>query len=376
MQSSSPDLAAASINAFAVDLHRVLARRPGNLVTSPASIALAFLMLYEGARGATAGELARVFHLGADPDASRSEFVRLLLRWSGQRDVLAVANRLYAERSLALFPEFLARLAERFGAPLVPLDFRGAAEQARAAINQWVAEHTHHKIRDLLPPPSVRPDTLLVLVNAVYFKNVWSRPFDPDDTCRATFHAPGGTTIVPMMRRTDDLPLAVVADAGLRLIELTYAGGEQSMVIVLPDARDGLPTVERALTAESLQRWLAGLAPRRVAVELPRFELRPPKALALSTVLEQLGLVTIFDPGRADLGGITDGPLVVDEAYHKAFIAVDEQGTTAAAATAVAMVQSPRPNPLEFRADHPFLFLVRDRPSGAILFLGRLDDPA
>src|SRR5688572_30009536 len=112
MQSSSPDLAAASINAFAVDLHRVLARRPGNLVASPASIVLAFLMLYEGARGATAGELARVFHLGADPDASRSEFVRLLLRWSGQRDVLAVANRLYAERSLALFPEFLARLAE------------------------------------------------------------------------------------------------------------------------------------------------------------------------------------------------------------------------------------------------------------------------
>jgi serpin B len=263
-----------------------------------------------------------------------------------------------------------------FAAPLEPLDFKGAWEASRAHINEWVKTRTREKIVDLLPGGSVVRDTRLVLVNAVYFKDTWQTPFDATATRPATFHAPGGAHPVPMMRKTETLRLAAIADAGLSVLEIPYQGGAFSLVVVLPDAVDGIAKVERALTAESLSRWISAARPRLVALQLPRFKIEPGEPLRLARTLTAMGMATAFDGTRANYGGMTDEPLVLSEAFHKAYVAVDEVGTVAAAATAIAMAPGGAPpKAVDFIADRPFLFVLREVASGAILFIGRLTDP-
>jgi serpin B len=374
--SSALDPAATAINGFAVDLYQRLAGTPGDLLVSPASITVAFAMTYLGARGETAEEHARVFrYAGRDTPERLAE---ALARWTAPRRTgeVALANRLFGERTLAMHAAYLERTRAVFGAPLEQVDFRGAPDASRAHINQWVKAQTRDRIVDLLPGDAVRADTRLVLVNAVYFKDVWQSPFRKDATAPGTFHAPGGPRPVPMMRKTETLRLGVVADAGLRVLELPYQGGLFSLVVVLPDAVDGLPAVERALTADALARWTAALRPQQVALELPRFKIEPGEPLRLARTLAAMGMATTFSGLRANFGGISDEPLVVAEAYHKAFVAVDEEGTEAAAATAIAMAPGgPPPRPTAFVVDRPFLFLIRESATGAILFLGRLTAP-
>lgn len=376
------DAAASSINAVAIDLHRALADRPGDLFISPASIAIAFAMVHAGARAATEEELARVFHLGKDGAKAREALAATLASWSraGGGVELAVANRLFGEKTVRFEAAYLAVARDSFAAPLEALDFKTAPQPARAQINKWVAERTHDKIKDLLPPTAIDPMTRLVLVNAVYFKASWGEPFLAAFTQPAKFHGPTGPRDVKMMTRTDDFALAAVPDAKLRALELPYAGGEFAMVVVLPDAKDGLAAVEKRLTAAALAGWLEQLTPQRVALKLPRFTIEPGEGLKLSAVLRGLGLRESFDPERADFTGMAakTEQIYISEAYHKAFIAVDEQGTEAAAATAVVGRgggMPPNDPPIEFTADHPFLFLIRDTRSGAILFMGRLADP-
>jgi serpin B len=373
---------AASINAFGLDLHRQLAAQPGNMFVSPASISTAFAMVHAGAKGATQAEIAKTFHYGETAKLHEG-FAGMLARWDAAAGGLEldVANRLFGETTVKFETAFLDATKATFGAPLETLDFKNGADAARTHINGWVATQTRDKILDLLPPSGVTADTRLVLVNAVYFKAKWAEPFEPSFTVEAPFHGSGGETKVKMMTKTSHMRLGTVADAKAKVLELGYEGGEYSMVVVLPDDEKGLAAVETALTAEGLSSALAGATDQRVALKLPRFEIEPGEALRLRAPLEALGMVTAFDAAKADFTGIAPAAeqVVISEAYHKAFVAVDEAGTEAAAATAISMRAGsapPKDEPVPFVADHPFLFFVRDVGSGAILFMGRLSDPA
>lgn len=372
---------ASSINAFAIDLHHELGSKPGNLFVSPASISIAFAMTHAGAKGATADELAKAFHFPHSTDL-HTGFAGTLARWDAAAGGLEldVANRLFGEKTVAFEPAFLDLTKTVFAAPLEPLDFAGATEASRKHINDWVAVQTKDKIQNLLPEGGVNEATKLVLVNAIYFKAKWADAFEQHMTAKASFAGGTAKKEVDMMRRVDHLKLGVAKDAKLRTLELPYEGGDYSMVVVLPDDAKGLAAVEKALTADALKSWIDGAkADARVDVQLPRFRIEPGAALELRAPLEKLGVKTAWG-GGADFTGMApaDAQLMISEAYHKAFVAVDEAGTEAAAATAVSMkagAAPPSDEPVPFVVDHPFLFLVRDTKTGAILFMGRLVDP-
>jgi serpin B len=373
---------ARSIDAFAAALHGELRARSGNLVHSPLSISSALGLTFAGAAGGTREEMRRVLHLPADDAAAyegyRALFARLheVARDGGARWNLA--NRLWLQEGTTLLPAYVATSERAFGAQSGTLDFRGAPEPARVTINDWVADQTEDRIQDLFPPGTIATDTRLVLANAIWFKGKWQFPFDPGATRPAPFHRGGGTAVdVPTMHRGVELP--VVAIAGARLLELPYAGGRLGMLIVLPDAVDGLPAVERRLAADSLRAWSAGLAepPGRggtTRVTLPKFTART--RLDLNGTLAALGMPAAFDAERADFSGMNGGrDLSIGAVVHQAFVDVDEEGTEAAAATGVAVRVTSAQIPQEFHVDRPFLWFIRDRATGAILFMGRVVDP-
>jgi len=369
-------------NAFGVDLWARLREQRGNLVVSPASISMALAMTWAGARSETAAEMARVLHFEGDPEAIHRAAAHQLASWNDMNRTaysLRVANRLFGEHRYTFEQEFLSLTRDRYGAELEPADFRGQPDPSRQRINTWVAERTEQRIRDLLPPNSIVPATRLVLANAVYFLGTWTHQFQPSRTADLPFHVDGGRPVpVPTMRQTEDFGFAEVPDA--TLLELPYRGDELSMVIILPTAVNGLPALEQSLSVERLE---GGALPRtNVSVSLPRFTIDPAQPLPLGQVLQAMGMPLAFDAERADFTGIATPPdpaqrLLISDVFHKAFVSVDEEGTEAAAATAVVMMEGAgRPaEPRSFVADHPFLFLIRDTRSRAILFLGRVVSP-
>jgi serpin B len=371
-------------NAFALDLYGALRDRPGNLAVSPASLELALTLALAGAKGATADEVAGVLHLPRTPGGDLGRATELMARLDDPARTsytLRAANRLFVERSYALEPAYLERVAT-LGAPLEAVDFRGAFEPARLRINRWVAEQTANRIRDLVPPGAVDADTRLALVNAIYLLADWLSPFTREATAPGPFHLAGGAQKdVPTMHQVASFRFA--AADGATLLELPYVGDELAMVIVLPDEEDGLAELETGLDAARLEAWIAGMRRERVAVSLPSFTVDPPAPLALAAPLRSLGIELAFDRERADFTGLANPSdpadrLYISEVFHKAFVKVDEKGTEAAAASAVMMarVASAEAPPKEFRADHPFLFVIRDQKTGAFLFLGRVADPA
>jgi serpin B len=380
-----PGLAEAS-NRLAFELHRSIAAQPGNVAFSPASIFVALLMPWTGARGETAAEMARVLHLQGRPESVLPEAAALLraLNDPARTDyTLRVANRLFAERTYTLERAYLDQMAG-LGAPLEEVDFRRASEAARAHINGWVAKETADRIRNLLPAGSVNAETRLALVNALYLLADWQRPFTAETTRPRAFHGPaGGARDVPTMNQLASFRYAE-AD-GVKVLEMPYKGGELAMTVVLPAARDGLGALEQRVDAAQLGRWVAALRDERVLVALPKFTIDPAQPIALAEELRRLGMPLAFDAGRADFTGIASPPSpadrpVISEVFHKAFVKVDEKGTEAAAATAVIMQRAgaamPQQPPKEFVADHPFLFVIRDVRSGLVLFAGRVVDPA
>lgn len=271
-----------------------------------------------------------------------------------------------------------------FGAELEPLNFADA-DRSRHHINGWVAKQTVGSIRDLIPPSALNEQTRLVLVNAIYFLGQWIHPFDARSTVPAAFRAASGAThAVPTMHQLGYLAFAHTD--GVKVLELPYRGGKVSMLLVLPDTTDGLETVERRLSPAVLDQWLSATSPQSVLVSLPKFEINPAQPLALRDTLSALGMARAFDSDHADFSGIANPAsgadrLFISEVYHKAFVKLDELGTEAAAATAVVLVETSAappsgPPPEQFRADHPFLFVLRHAPSGAILFIGRITDPS
>jgi len=375
-------------NQFAADLWGRLRTQRGNLAVSPASAWMALSMTHGGARAGTADEMSRVLHLPGDAAATRSLAGRLLANWndpSRTTYTLRVVNRLFGEQTYRFEEPFVASTRDAFRAPFEPVDFRGAAEAARTHINGWVAQQTENRIRDLLPAGSITGLTRLVLTNAVYFLAKWAAPFERESTNDRPFTlADGATANVPTMHQVSYFKYAQPAGAGVQLLEMPYRGNELAMAFVLPTDRAGLPALEARLDAATLEGWLGGMTATRVIVALPKFTIDPPEPLALATTLSAMGMPTAFDRVAADFTGIANPPtpdqrLYISHVFHKAFVKVDEEGTEAAAATAVVMAEAgaapPSEPPPEFRADHPFLFFLRDLRSGAILFAGRVEDP-
>jgi serpin B len=369
---------AQDVNLFAADLYaRLRSTEKGNLFFSPQSISTALAMTYAGARGETAQEMARTMHFSLPQDDLPPAYAELMraLR-GGQSYRLSIANRLWGQRGLSFLEPFVEVTRRDYGAELGLVDFATDSEGARGEINGWVAKETEQKIRDLIPAGVLGADTRLVLANAIYFRGDWARQFEKSATSEQPFHVSGGTTVpVPLMFARMTAGFGAQPDAGFKVAELPYKGDDLSMLVLLPDAPDGLADMETKLTAENLGRWTTGLERREVLVYLPRFTVE--SGFGLGTTLAAMGMPLAFSD-HADFSGMNGKrDLSISAVLHKARVDVDEQGTEAAAATGVAVgVRAVRPEePPTFRADHPFVFFIRHNPTGAILFLGRLTNP-
>jgi serine protease inhibitor len=370
---------------FALALYGSLRQRPGNLFFSPFSVRTALGMTYAGARGETAREMREALRLRLPDEELHPAFALTIQRLKAAGEVeVAVANSLWSQEGSPLEAAFLELVGRHYGGGANPVDFRRRAEEARATINRWVEGETQRKIRDLIPPGGVDGDTRLVLVNAVYFKGLWADAFRKEATREEAFRLEGGGTVrVPLMHRQGSVPY-VQAD-GYQAVELVYRGGDLSLLVLLPDGVDGIRELEGKISAQQLQNCAARMRDREVKLFLPRFKVTW-GTVDVRELLEALGMALAFEPLKANFSGINglepphvDG-LFIAAVFHKAFVDVNEEGTEAAAATAAAVSRAARhgapepPVPI-FRADHPFLFAIRDRRSGAILFLGRLADP-
>jgi serpin B len=373
-------------NAFAVDLYHQLGQGEGNRFVSPFSISSALAMTYVGAQDQTAQQIAQTMRFVLPPGQLHPAFHRLIALLhsrstpplaAGKRpDIeLFLANALWCQAGERLLPDFQKRIEVNYQGGLYPVDFRNKPDEALHTINAWVEEQTKGKIKDLLKADNINQRTLLILTNAIYFKGLWASPFSRDKTSPEEFYrSPGATDRVPMMKQSGRFRHC--DDPAVQVLELPYKGDSLSMVIVLPKAKDGLKAIEDALTLTKLDGWITRLSSHRVDVSLPKFTLT--EECELSEVLKTLGMQAAFNPGEADFSGITGTrDLAISAVVHKAFVEVEEEGTEAAAATGVvfartAVVTQP---PINFRADHPFLFLIRDSATGAILFMGRLVSP-
>ena len=364
--------------AFAVDLYGRLARNErGNIFVSPYSISAAMAMLNAGARGETALEIEKAMHFPLRGSQLTSAWSSVFAD-AGKKGAgidLVTANALWAAKGVKFREEYLKAARSQFGARLETLDF-AQAEAARARINAWVSETTRRKIQELVPAGSVNGSTRIVLTNAIYLKGDWATPFPERSVTKGVFHAPGGDVKASLMRQIDRFRYARVA--GVRALELPYAGGEFSMLVLLPDANDGLGALEGSLTAKSLATWDSRLKPALVDVTLPEFSAE--MSLELTQTLAAMGVRRALS-AEADLSGIAAEPLMVSRVIHKARVDVDEKGTEAAAATAIIGVtmaappREPPPRPEVFKADHPFFYVIR-RNGGSVLFVGRLVNPA
>ncbi|QDU36801.1 Serpin (serine protease inhibitor) [Maioricimonas rarisocia] len=382
-----PDLRplAGSVNGFAFDLYGELREREGNLFFSPASLSTALAMAWAGADGETRNEMGRVLRFHRNPSElppervheTYGEFTDLLnSAGAGGGYVLQTANRLWGQEGFAFLPEFRQITREHYGAELAELDFR-QTESSRLAINSWVERQTREKITNLIPEGVLTPDTRLVLTNAIYFKGGWKEEFSKERTEEASFHLTSGKTInAPLMQQTEKFVYGETES--VQLLRLPYAGGDVSMLIVLPRAESSLAELEQQLSGEQVTKWQRQMRRRKVHVLLPRF--RMTSTFRLADVLREMGMVTAFDPQAADFSRMSrQEQLMISEVVHKAYVDVNEEGTEAAAATGIVFEPTAAPvnpeEPVEFRADRPFLFLLQDQHTGAILFLGRLSRP-
>lgn len=376
------DAATVGVGRLAWDLVR--ASGSGNAIVSPVSVWEALAMTHAGARGETAAEMARLLGM-PDDRAAIAAAAEAIRKWfadaKGEKITLDVANRLWVQRDKKPAGDFTALLESRYGAGAGVVDFAGAPEAARAEINGWVGDHTAQKITALLPPGTITSLTRLVLTNAVYLKAPWATPFEKFATHPEPFHVSSAAKAeVPFMHRGGTLVAGTVGSGptAATVCEIPYDGDRLAMVVIVPQAVDGLAAVLGGLDGNALAGWRTeALRPRPVRLALPKWKARKP--LDLKATLVGLGMKQAFLAGIADFSGM-DGTrdLFVSAVVHEGFVEVNEEGTEAAAATAVIMAPRSmvvRDEPLEVRADRPFAWAVVDRGSGAILFAGVVADP-
>jgi serpin B len=362
---------AAATAAFGCDLFARLRSKAGNLFFSPLSIETALAMTSAGARGETLAEMNKVLHL----PASRIGVGEALRRMQAAPDAtyqLSIANALWGQQGMPFRQEFLTETQRDYGATLHPLDFR-QPEQARQTINHWVEEQTKNRIKDLFAPGTLDKDNRLVLTNAIYFKGAWKDKFKKENTKDEPFHVTGDKTVMaPLMRRQGKY--RYIAENGVQAVDMPYAGDRVAMTVILP-AEDRLPDVEAKLSAERLTELNSRMGYLPGEVLLPRF--KTTDEFDLGDTLQQMGMRKAFSRD-ADFSGMCAEPLMISKVVHKAFVETNEEGSEAAAATGVGMrvmaAAAPR-QPFVFRADRPFLFVIRDVQSNTPLFVGRVFNP-
>jgi serpin B len=369
-------------SAFAFGLYQALKEEESNLFYSPYSISLALAMTYAGARGETAEQMAETLQFILDQDSLHPAFnwldAELASRGEGAQGKdgegfrLNIVNAIWGQKDYSFLPAFLDVLAENYGAGLRILDFISETEKSRVTINDWVSDQTEGRIKDLIPRGEIDALTRLVLTNAIYFNAAWAYPFDEKATANGPFYLlDGGQVSVPMMKQTESF--GYTEGEGYQAVELTYDGDELSMVILLPEAGQ-FQAFEDQLQAQEVGDIISDLQPAQVALTMPKFEFD--SEFSLKDTLTEMGMPIAFS-GAADFSGMTGAPdLCISEVLHKAFVSVDEAGTEAAAATAVIVGETAAPGQqVEVTIDRPFIFLIRDIETGAILFVGRVLNP-
>ena len=370
----------AANNDFAFDLYRSLHLEDGNLFYSPYSISIAAAMAYAGARGETEKQMSATLHYGLPQEQLHSAFNVLdqSLNTSGNDDhgfQLNAVNSLWGQDQFPFLSDFLSLIARNYGAGVRLVDFTTdvSREEARQTINDWVSQQTNEKIKELLPKAMLNDLTRLILVNAIYFKGEWLDPFE-NGTADAPFTLSDGQQVsIPTMSRRAEAPY--FQGDGYQAVRLLYKGDQAEMIIVMP-APGNFSEFEQTLDRKSFDQILAGLEDRDVKLFMPKFHFEYSKDM--KEILDGMGMPAAFDPAKADFSGIYDqlverNNLFISHIAHKAFVAVDEKGTEAAAATGVvAEIES---MPILLHIDHPFLFIIRDNKTGSILFAGRVLDP-
>jgi len=369
-------------SAFAFELYQALKEEEGNLFYSPHSISVALAMTYAGARNQTAEQMAATLKFMLEQDRLHPAFnwldAELAKRGEGAEGKdgegfrLNIVNAIWGQKDYTFLSDFLDVLAENYGAGLRILDFINETEQSRLAINQWISDQTEGRIEDLIPQGAIDALTRLVLTNAIYFNAAWEYPFNEDMTADGPFYLlDGGQVSVPMMKQTE--AFGYTEGEGYQVVELQYDGNELSMVVLLPEAGN-FEAFEEGLQAQQVYDIISGLQTTGVTLTMPKFEFD--SEFSLKDTLAEMGMPIAFS-GEADFSGMTGNrELFISDVVHKAFVAVDEAGTEAVAATTVIMPGSAEPEPpVEVTIDHPFIFLIRDIETGAILFVGRVMNP-
>ena len=370
---------------FALDLYHRLESGEGNLFYSPYSISSALAMTYAGAEGQTADEMAAVFHFLLEEDRLHPTFNALdqYLEGLAEQEIpedmgeafqLNIANAIWGLKDFHFESDFLDTLATNYGAGLRLLDYIQAPEESRVTINDWVSDETKERIQDLIPQGAIDSDTRLVLSNAIYFKATWLEPFEESLTEDGIFYGLDGSEInTPMMSLGSDASFPYYHGEGFQAVELPYVGGQVSMLVLVPDQGE-FSGFEESLNAEKLDQIISNLAYQPMYLNFPKFEFET--EISLVNILAEMGMTSAFSDG-ADFSGMTGNKdLFISDVFHKAFVSVDEEGTEAAAATAVLMELTSAPeNPLRLEIDRPFLFLIRDHQTNSVLFMGRVVEP-
>ena len=362
-------------NKFAFDLYAELDKpEQENIFYSPYSISAALAMTYEGAKGQTADEMKAVFHF-PESNILRSNFAAIYneINKKDKPYKLSTGNALWAQQNYKFLEEYLSTVEKYYGGKAANVDFVMETEKSRQTINTFIEEQTNNKIKDLIPQGVLDASTRMVLTNAIYFKGTWTWEFDKSDTSEQDFKVtPNNVVKTPMMYMKNDKEKFSYADVGdLQILELPYKGEEISMLILLPT--ENLDAIESSLTAEKLEEWKSQMKEDKLdAIYLPKFEFDT--KYFMKETLSKMGMPSAF--GNADFSGM-DGTksLFIDAIIHQAFVKVDEEGTEAAAVTAVVMTQTAVMQRKIFRADHPFIFIIQEKETGNILFLGRVNDP-
>jgi len=373
------EIAVEDNNRFALDLYSQVKEEDGNLFLSPFSISTALAMTYAGAGGNTETQMADTLHFSLNQERLHPTFLKLMheLQADSTRGgyELSVANALWGQEGYKFHAAFIDVTKNYYGAGFKGVDFAKNTELTRQTINQWIEEKTKDKIKELIQPGILTELTRLVLTNAIYFKGNWMSQFKKESTRPAPFELISGEkTEVLMMNQTKEFNYS--DDKTVQLLEMPYEGDNLSMVILLPKEKKGIRELESLLNTENLKNWLSTLREREIIVSLPRFKMT--SEFLLNEALKSLGMPDAFDAELADFSRMTPDPLglYISKVIHKAFVDVNEEGTEAAAATAVVMTikSIPEAKPV-FRCDHPFVFIIRDKSAGSILFIGRVMNP-
>ena len=366
-------------NAFGIDLYNKLNSAEGNLFFSPYSISSCFAITYVGAGKDTRKQMGDVFHFPAEQEKCNLGFLNLNEKFKSiqkKGDVeLSIANALWVQNDYIFLNEFLNMIKKYYEATIENVDFKNNAKQIGGKINKWVEEKTRNKIKDIISGDGLSPNDKIVIVNAIYFYGKWAKQFKKYQTTDLPFWTSlSSSTKVPMMQQENNFRYG--EDKSIQILELPYKGNDLSMVIFLPEQRDGISQLEKKLTFNNINLWMQNVSTCEVNVYLPKFKIE--LTFGLNQILNSMGMPDAFDLKKADFSGMADikksEPLYISEAIHKAFVDVNEEGTEAAAATAIRMAttESMPPKPKVFRADHPFIFIIRENSSGSILFIGRI----